>query len=450
MADIPDFRVQTPAIDPTAFATVLQRRRQIEDQNSQAEQERKDNRLTRILAAVQGGQAIAKNMMDLADKRSQSQGRAALEGIMTSPEPQPPAPMAQSSMAPTSEPFPVAPSTEQVQDYSNAVTDRRKRLLSALVQANPDEVTKQMAQMAFPEASKGVAPSYEAKDILYNGKPMKANYESHTGAYTDPMTGGTLTGDIQPYSPADNTEITDKDRSELMPLAKAIVEGRATPSALTNTRGSRKEKLARLAAEIDPSFDLSMASQRGAIRRDFTTGNSAKALTSLNTVIGHLDTLNAASDALDNTNFPKFNSLENYLKKNTGKADVQKFTAAKNLVDSELGKVAQGSGVVTNEEREQFSRNLGAASSPAQVKGVIATYVDLMKSRTDSLKSNWEQAMPGVSTPIPVLNNHSRVVLKKYGYNPNTMEKEGADAAPSASQPIDALAGILGLKKKAK
>src|SRR4051812_14588679 len=121
MADIiPDFRVQTPSIKPTAFADVLQRKQNAEDANMRAEEQRKNDRLKRVLEAVQGGQMIATNMMNMAQKRqelkdqqSMSAGQDKVTTILSSPAPQPPAPTASSAVVPSG-PFPVSPAQEDI------------------------------------------------------------------------------------------------------------------------------------------------------------------------------------------------------------------------------------------------------------------------------------------------------------------------------------------------
>ncbi len=212
-------------------------------------------------------------------------------------------------------------------------------------------------------------------------------------------------------------------------LAHQLIEGKGLPFTYTNSRGAEKEKLSMLAARIDPTWDPSVVPQRIALRKDFATGNSARNLTSLNTVIGHLDTMTRAFDKLNNAEVTKYNSVGNYLAKNTGKPEVDAFNAAKTVVNGELAKVVQGVGVVTNEERASFDKNLNDASSPAQAKAVVEKYMDLMKSRTDALKENWSQSMGDTATPVPIINAKSKAILAKHGYDPKTLEKVDASTA---------------------
>ncbi len=66
-----DFKVKTPAVDPTAFANVLQRKAAIEQEQQRFEQERKANRMKNLLDAVASGQQIANNMLTMSAKRKE-------------------------------------------------------------------------------------------------------------------------------------------------------------------------------------------------------------------------------------------------------------------------------------------------------------------------------------------------------------------------------------------
>jgi hypothetical protein len=423
MANIPDFTNKQPMIDPMAIANILQRRSEIEYKQQQDAQNRRDQLLAGIAPAIEAGQHIASTMMDMAAKRNQAKGLTDLTTLMTAPPIAPPAPTASSNAIPEVGTFGVQPSPEQNQGYQQSLQDRQKAMVSAYARANPEDFTKQASKVMFPEDK---AVDLEQKEVLFNGTPTIALFDKHNANYYDASTKQVLKGDIKPYSPAQDTELTDKDRQELGGLADAIIEGRASPNALVSARGARKEKLSRIVAEKDPSFDLSLAPQRMAIRKDFTpSGKSGQALTSLNTVIGHLDTLNSAADKLDNAQVTKYNSIQNYVKSNIGKPEVKQFNAAKVMVVSELGKIAQGSGVVTNDERKQFDEQIAASSSPEQVKGVTSTWMDLIKSRTDAIKSNWTQTMSNVKPPVPFINDKTKKILVKNGYNPDTLEKNG-------------------------
>lgn len=435
MANGPDFTVKTKSLDAGVVADVLQRKRQIENEQNQSSLNTFNDRMKRITDAITAGQTVASNMMALAEKRNQIAGTKELTGLLQQPTPQPPAPIASSSALPEAGSFPVQPSPEENAAYQDKIQVRNAALLAALVKANPKEVTQEFAKTQFAQPAK---PDFQAKTVLYNGIPTEAGFDPRNNRFVDVQTQQPLTGKIEPYNSLNTpTDVTDEDRKRLTPLAKAVVEGRALPAALVNARGTDKVKLSQIAAELDPQFDLSLAPQRIAVRKDFASaGRSGQALTSLNTVIGHLDTLDGKINALDNKQIAKLNSVVNYVKSNIGRPEVSGFLAAKSLVNAELAKVAQGSGVVTNEERKEFSTALDSASSPDQAHEVILTWMDLMKSRVDSMKSNWSQTMGDMEPPTPFINEKSKAKLIKHGYDPKTLEKVQS-ASGSSRPPLD-------------
>lgn len=438
MANVPDFTVKTKPLDAGTVAQILQRKAEIENQQNQQALNNSNDRTKRIMDAITTGQQVASNMMTLAEKRqnlnennSELAGQQKVQSLLTTPPPTAPAPTASSSALPDAGTFPVQPSPEQNQGYADQMTKRKNDLVSALIQSNPKQVTQDLAKSQLtPPKDTTENPTFQSKSVLYNGEPKEVIFNPKNSNYYDPVTKAPLTGKIEPYNAMTApTDLTDADRKRLGPLAQAVIEGRATPGALVNARGSDKAKLSQLAAEKDPTFDLSLAPQRIAVRKDFApAGKSGQALTSLNTVIGHLDTLDQKINALDNGQITKLNSIKNYALKNVGKPEVSGFLATKGLVNAEMAKIAQGSGIVSNEERGEFSNALDTASSPAQAHEVISTWMDLMKSRTDALKANWKQTMGDLTPPTPFINDKSKAKLVKHGYNPDTLEKTGASS----------------------
>lgn len=331
----------------------------------------------------------------------------------------------------------------------------KSQFMSSLSKVNPQGFTKAMSEQAAKSMFQKPDPgTLSHVPVMRNNAPDMVLSDTH-GNYFDRDTKKNLTGeDIKPYAPTAQSEITDADRARLTKLAPSVIEGRASINSLVNARGGDKEKLAIIISEMDPNFDLSLAPQRVTIRKEYSpAGTQGKNLMSASTVIGHMDSLYDKINALDNTQIPKFNSIANYVKNNTGQPEVRAFIANKNFVISELGKIAQGSGVVTAQDKEDIAKAIDNASSKEQAKAVIDTWIDIMKSRTDTIKSAWDQTMPGVSPPTPFLTEKAKQKLEKHGYNPDTMEKVSNDSSTGNSNPLDSidihsLGKALGLKRK--
>ena len=118
--------------------------------------------------------------------------------------------------------------------------------------------------------------------------------------------------------------------------------------------------------------------------KDFSTGIQGRQVTAFNTAIDHLSTMDKLSDALQNNDIKAFNYLGNVVAKQTGQPAPVNFDAAKQIVTAEIIKavVASGGGV---RERQEAEANFATANSPAQLKGVINTYKQLLGGQLNSL-----------------------------------------------------------------
>ena len=123
--------------------------------------------------------------------------------------------------------------------------------------------------------------------------------------------------------------------------------------------------------------------------KDFSTGVQGKQVNAFNTAIDHLSTMDKLSDALQNGDTKVINSIANTIASQTGAPAPTNFNAAKQIVTAEVIKavVASGGGVT---ERKEAADNFAAASSPAQLKGVINTYKQLLGGQLNSLGLQYE------------------------------------------------------------
>lgn len=121
----------------------------------------------------------------------------------------------------------------------------------------------------------------------------------------------------------------------------------------------------------------------------FATGPQSRQVTAFNTAIDHLGTMDKLADALNNNDVRAFNYLGNLVAKQTGQPAPTNFDAAKQIVTAEVIKavVASGGGV---KERQEAEANFSNASSPAQLKGVINSYKQLLGGQLNSLGLQYE------------------------------------------------------------
>lgn len=173
----PNFDVKTPAIDPRAFAEVLQHKQNAEDANMRADEERRNGRLSRILAAVQGGQQIAAGMMNLAEKREDlkakklaAEGQQGLIGIAGEPTPTDP----------------------------TLLAEQEKRRRQNLIKANMAAMTSQMAKSEYPDSQAALErfqqSALEIKDEQGRPITVSTSFDKATGKQINPMTGQEIRG----------------------------------------------------------------------------------------------------------------------------------------------------------------------------------------------------------------------------------------------------------------
>jgi hypothetical protein len=145
-------------------------------------------------------------------------------------------------------------------------------------------------------------------------------------------------------------------------------------------------------AKYDPSFDAVNYNARSKTRADFTSGKAAQQVNAINTVIGHLSGLSDAAEALNNSDIPAFNSIANSISKATGSPKVTNFDTIKKAVSDEVTRVWRQSGG-SEADIQAAQKNLDASGSPAQLRGAIATYADLLESKLGSLNEQYRQGM---------------------------------------------------------
>jgi len=170
----------------------------------------------------------------------------------------------------------------------------------------------------------------------------------------------------------------------------------------------------------DSSFDATQYNVRLAVKKDFTSGKSAINIRSLNTAVGHLDTLAQKANALNNAPIKIWNWIANAGLNAVGDKRVVEFNNAATAVESELAAVFKGMGA-TDQEIKVWRENLSNAQSPEQLKGAIDTAIILMGSRLDALTSGYERGL-GKPKDINFLDVKSQKILTKLGANIDALD----------------------------
>jgi hypothetical protein len=193
--------------------------------------------------------------------------------------------------------------------------------------------------------------------------------------------------------------------------------------------------------QFDPTATAVNLPARVATRKDFTSGKSAANITAMNTLIGHLDTLDRSIADLGNTSIGLVNKPWNWVAEQVDpnfQKSLARFSSAKTAVANELVRVWRGTGGA-RADVEDYLKQIDDAKSPAALHETVRTLADLLSSRLESVGQQYSQGMGRVADPFSLLSPDKAAVLKRMGGDPieevGGAAKRPAPAAPSAPAP---------------
>jgi len=171
--------------------------------------------------------------------------------------------------------------------------------------------------------------------------------------------------------------------------AQMIASGQIKPLSGFAMRSPYGQSVMSRVKELNPDYRAGDVESSIKATKDFATGKNGNTVRSLNVAVSHLDTLGELSDALNNNDINLFNKLGNAYAQQTGNPIPTSFNAAKKIVADEIVKGIVGSGGGVS-DREEAANTINAANSPAQLKGVIDTYKQLLGGQLSGLKQQYE------------------------------------------------------------
>lgn len=249
-------------------------------------------------------------------------------------------------------------------------------------------------------------------------------------------------------------------------LIKAYVEGRSIP--VGNSRTPQVQAIKRMAAQYEPNFDETIFKTRNDTRKDFGSGTASKNVTSLNTVMGHLNDLVETSQGLAQHDLTPLNYVQNAITNKLGSPALKDYNLAKQAVADEMAKVFRSSGM-SEAETERWLTTFDSSSSPDQMKGVIGRGLKLLDSRMSALSDQYNRGMAygprGMKhttafgdrqveigekglQPEDLLSNDAKAKVAKIKawLYPETTKAEAGSAAVKVSSPEEARALPSGTK----
>jgi len=164
-------------------------------------------------------------------------------------------------------------------------------------------------------------------------------------------------------------------------------------------------------ARINPDYDETKFTTINKTRQAFTTGTQGNTVRSMNVAVDHLDTLDKAAKALNNSDARLFNQIANEYQRNVGGPAITDFNAVKSIVGSEVAKAVSGAGGSALGDREEIRKEIDAANSPGQLASVIKKYQDLMVGQLNGLKTQYNDS--GLKDFDNKLNPRTKQILRQ-------------------------------------
>jgi hypothetical protein len=269
-----------------------------------------------------------------------------------------------------------------------------------------------LAAVQAEQTAKNVVTPYQQFELDIRRGELGVSRQREAREATAQNLGMTMGGATVPDVPAGqkNEDFLKTLQPAIASQVKALAEGRMQFPSGFALRSPYWQGLLQAVAKYDPTFDAINYNARAKTRSDFTSGKSAQQVNAINTVIGHLDSLSQATDALKNGNVRLFNQIGNVIARATGNPNITNFNTVKKAVSDEVTRVWRQSGGA-EADIKAAQDNLDAANSPAQLHQAIATYGELLESKLGALQNQYQQGM-GIND-VQMVTPASRATLNR-------------------------------------
>jgi hypothetical protein len=180
-------------------------------------------------------------------------------------------------------------------------------------------------------------------------------------------------------------------------LAAGILDGSIDPNAISK-RGNLQGSVWAKVKEINPSFNIVNAGA-GAKFTASTATMQSKAL--LNAIDPLLTKLEQTGAVLGNSSLPLYNKAVNYLKEQTGSADIVGFNNLRDDVVAEVERGLLGTGVLSDNKYLRAVKNVNSAQTYPQLQAAVKNIKTVIKARLESLAA-------GPNAPTPYVEQNRR------------------------------------------
>lgn len=322
------------------------------------------------------------------------------------------------------------------EEAANKIAQKNADTSRMMVNKAPEEVRiAEWLKNASPDQKAAFNESLMAK----TGMPLWMIEGSGQGA-----TGGSSSSSANGQSGGKmNTDALSKIPAAQQSIIKGMIEGRISPPTSFAMSKPYWQTMIAAAAAVDPDFDQTTWQSRVATRKDFTAGQSAKAVTAMNTALGHAGRVLDNMAKLDNFGGlgTPLNAPINAIESTFGDARQTKVKEDVGALASEARKVFAASGGGNLTELESWEKNFPLNGSPTQQKGALQEFVGLLDSRLGALANQYNRGMGRTEDPVNLLDPHAQQVYERLtGTTPDEATgyqkgNAGKPAAPVAALP---------------
>lgn len=172
--------------------------------------------------------------------------------------------------------------------------------------------------------------------------------------------------------------------------AQAIARGDQAPITGRASASGIGARIMQRVYQINPDYDSKMFHGEQKALDNFLGGANANLVRSMSVSMDHLNTLGAASLALQNGDIRAFNHLGQMFATATGSPAPTNFDATKGIVAAEVAKAISGA-QISDSRVASVEAGITNASSPQQLKGYIQQVQALIAGQLGGLQRQYQQ-----------------------------------------------------------
>lgn len=184
-------------------------------------------------------------------------------------------------------------------------------------------------------------------------------------------------------------ERTEGDPEANAVTAKAIASYQQAPLSAYSLKTPVGAAIMKQVMQLNPNYNAQNYTSSQKAYSAFTSGTQGNTVRSMNVGIEHLATLGPLIDAMANGDTQAVNKISNAYKTQFGGTAPSNFDAAKAIVSDEVVKAIVGSQNALG-DRDELKAQLDNAKTPAQLKGVVQTWTNLMAGQLKGLGQQYK------------------------------------------------------------